>query len=154
MFFFFLFWFIYFVQVIFWLASSAEIVVILASQIPESAFNQKILRLLVPSGSAEDIRPTTLFLFGVSLTYIGSYIRWSCFQALGKMFTFEMSIRKDHQLVKTGPYSIVRHPAYTGVLLTQAGIICWHASPVCFHSPPHRMTRVAPLTPWFYRVHG
>jgi len=30
------------------------------------------------------------------------------------MFTWDTSILKDHKLVTTGPYSIVRHPAYTG----------------------------------------
>ncbi|KAF8973010.1 hypothetical protein BDZ97DRAFT_1778756 [Flammula alnicola] len=63
------------------------------------------------------------------MTSVGGYIRWSCYQALGHLFTFEMSIRKDHQLISDGPYSIVRHPGYTGILLTVMGITYWHASP-------------------------
>ncbi|KAF4620821.1 hypothetical protein D9613_000510 [Agrocybe pediades] len=119
------------VQTIFWLASLAEAATILASQNPQSACSQRILKLLVLSHTAEDIRvrPTVTFFLGVILICFGSYIRWSCFRALGRMFTFEMSIRKDHQLIRDGFYSMVRHPAYTGVLLTQAGIMCWHATP-------------------------
>lgn len=60
---------------------------------------------------------------------LGGYIRHCCFRALGRLFTFEISIRDEHELITDGPYSIVRHPSYTGALLTVIGIIFWHSSP-------------------------
>jgi protein-S-isoprenylcysteine O-methyltransferase Ste14 len=50
----------------------------------------------------------------------------SCYNLLGRLFTFELSIRKDHKLITTGPYSIVRHPSYTGAILSVAGIAICH----------------------------
>ena len=31
------------------------------------------------------------------------------------------SIKKDHELIKRGPYRLVRHPIYTGLLLAVFG---------------------------------
>jgi ATP-binding cassette subfamily G (WHITE) protein 2 (SNQ2) len=42
------------------------------------------------------------------------------------LFTFEITIRENHRLVKTGPYSMVRHPSYTAVLVLEIGIFCWY----------------------------
>ncbi len=33
-----------------------------------------------------------------------------------------MAIEKDHELVERGPFRIVRHPSYTGVLLAFVGL--------------------------------
>ncbi|KAF8351913.1 hypothetical protein F5887DRAFT_933008 [Amanita rubescens] len=39
-----------------------------------------------------------------------------------------MSVAKDHRLVTTGPYSIVRHPSYTGGFMATTSIFLLHAS--------------------------
>ncbi|HEX3028991.1 MAG TPA: isoprenylcysteine carboxylmethyltransferase family protein [Clostridia bacterium] len=36
--------------------------------------------------------------------------------ALGKMWTGDASIKENHRLHTEGPYSITRHPIYTGIL--------------------------------------
>jgi len=46
-----------------------------------------------------------------------------CYNALGNMFRWEVSIQKAHKLVTTGPYSLVRHPSYTGMIFVTAGYI-------------------------------
>ena len=51
-----------------------------------------------------------------------------CYRELGKYFTFEMSIMKDHQLVTTGPYRIVRHPSYTGGIMLIPCVFLLHAT--------------------------
>ncbi|MGC1817052.1 MAG: isoprenylcysteine carboxylmethyltransferase family protein [Casimicrobiaceae bacterium] len=40
---------------------------------------------------------------------------------LGKNWSGTVTIKKDHQLVTSGPYAIVRHPIYTGLLLAFLG---------------------------------
>ncbi|KAG1815473.1 uncharacterized protein BJ212DRAFT_1356793 [Suillus subaureus] len=37
-------------------------------------------------------------------------------------------IRKDYKVVTSGPYSIVRHPSYTGLLLQNIGTIIMYGS--------------------------
>jgi protein-S-isoprenylcysteine O-methyltransferase Ste14 len=40
-----------------------------------------------------------------------------CYRAPG----FEFTVREGHKLVTSGPYSIVRHPSYTGGLIGLSG---------------------------------
>lgn len=54
---------------------------------------------------------------------IGSMMRVICYQRLGRYFTFELSLRKDHELITDGLYSIVRHPSYTGSLTFLSGLL-------------------------------
>lgn len=51
-----------------------------------------------------------------------------CYRTLGKLFTFELSIMKDHTLITTGPYAYVRHPSYTGLIVTIVGGYLSHIS--------------------------
>jgi protein-S-isoprenylcysteine O-methyltransferase Ste14 len=45
---------------------------------------------------------------------------------LGKNWGVPMSLKQGHDLITTGPYRIVRHPIYSGILLAQLG--SWLAS--------------------------
>lgn len=118
-------------QAISWTAALAEIAVILAQSAPSLPISKHILSNLVLSvGAADHIRPSPLFFAGVCLVASGGFIRYKCYQALGCMFTYEMSIRRDHCLVTTGPYNFVRHPGYSGILITVAGMLMLHGSKV------------------------
>ena len=44
-----------------------------------------------------------------------------CYRTLGKFFTYEAAMSDDHVLVTHGPYSVVRHPSYTGVAMIVLG---------------------------------
>ena len=117
-------------QTLCWTIALCEVAAIFAARNPTLPISQIIIGHLVFYGSADSIRPTSLFFLGAFIITLGGYIRYSCFRALGRLFTFEMSIRDEHELITDGPYSVVRHPSYTGALLTLIGIICWHSSPV------------------------
>jgi len=65
---------------------------------------------------------------GMVFAISGGLLRFQCYRTLGRYFTFEVSIRKGHQLVTTGPYSIVRHPSYSAMLLMTIGMILWFTS--------------------------
>jgi protein-S-isoprenylcysteine O-methyltransferase Ste14 len=61
--------------------------------------------------------PSAAWTIGIILAIIGGSLRLSAFRALGRHFTFELAIFADHILVTSGPYALVRHPSYTGLLL-------------------------------------
>ena len=58
----------------------------------------------------------------VVLFVAGLILRWWAIIMLGRFFTVDVTIEKDHELVERGPFRIVRHPSYTGVLLAFVGL--------------------------------
>ena len=60
-------------------------------------------------------------LAGVVLFVVGLLLRWWAIVTLGRFFTVDVTIEKDHELVERGPFRLVRHPSYTGVLLAFLG---------------------------------
>jgi protein-S-isoprenylcysteine O-methyltransferase len=58
---------------------------------------------------------------GVFLFVAGLLLRWWAIITLGRFFTVDVTIEKDHELVERGPFRVVRHPSYTGVLLAFVG---------------------------------
>jgi protein-S-isoprenylcysteine O-methyltransferase Ste14 len=67
--------------------------------------------------------PTTPFIIGSILVILQGLIRDQCYRALGDLYTFEFTFRKDHKLITTGPYSIVRHPAYAAGCVGMVGML-------------------------------
>jgi protein-S-isoprenylcysteine O-methyltransferase Ste14 len=59
---------------------------------------------------------------GVAFLITGIAIRWVAVYTLGKHFTGTVVIRRDHQLIRSGLYKRLRHPAYTGTLLAHLGL--------------------------------
>ena len=65
--------------------------------------------------------PTKFFWFCISSILIGYAIRRECFRVMGRHFSFTHTTLENHQLITEGPYSIVRHPSYTGEVLVRGG---------------------------------
>ena len=63
------------------------------------------------------VRWIGLFFSGIGL----GLVFWSGV-ALGRMYSQDVTIQKDHRLVTNGPYRYIRHPRYLGVMVTAAGI--------------------------------
>jgi protein-S-isoprenylcysteine O-methyltransferase Ste14 len=61
-------------------------------------------------------------VLGVLLVGAGVGVRHWAIATLGRFFTFELGLRKEHDLVQGGPYQWVMHPAYTGSLLVEVGV--------------------------------
>jgi protein-S-isoprenylcysteine O-methyltransferase len=55
------------------------------------------------------------------LLIVGVALRWYAILYLGRFFTVNVAIHADHQVVDSGPYRFIRHPSYTGSLLTVLG---------------------------------
>ena len=60
---------------------------------------------------------------GIALAVAGIALRWYAVITLGRFFTTRVITTPDQQVVASGPYRFVRHPSYTGMLLTVLGIL-------------------------------
>ena len=58
---------------------------------------------------------------GVVLFFAGLFLRWWAIITLGRFFTVDVVVEQDHEVVERGPFRVVRHPSYTGVLLAFLG---------------------------------
>jgi len=67
-------------------------------------------------------RPSLVFFSGIGLMLAGVAFRWWAIAALGKSFTFDVAVQSGQKVVDSGPYRYIRHPSYTGALMTQLGI--------------------------------
>jgi protein-S-isoprenylcysteine O-methyltransferase len=68
----------------------------------------------IPAGGWVAVSSVALFAAGLIL-------RWWAIITLGRFFTVDVTVEKDHELVERGPFRVVRHPSYTGVLLAFIG---------------------------------
>lgn len=66
--------------------------------------------------------PRIIGLIGLLFLILGYGIRAIAIHTLGKYFTGTVVIKSDHQLIRTGVYRHLRHPAYTGTLLAHLGL--------------------------------
>jgi protein-S-isoprenylcysteine O-methyltransferase Ste14 len=96
-----------------WIPAVAESVSILAAHnlLPPSLQSQ-LPRLLLASGST--FRITNIFLASAAATILATRLRLAAFRTLGAQFKFNLSLQNDHKLATSWPYSLVRHPSYTG----------------------------------------
>lgn len=62
------------------------------------------------------------FTVGIVLMWLGIVLRQWAVLTLGRYFTVEVRIAADQHVVARGPYRWVRHPSYTGLLLTLVGL--------------------------------
>ncbi|MBV9925618.1 MAG: isoprenylcysteine carboxylmethyltransferase family protein [Acidobacteria bacterium] len=58
---------------------------------------------------------------GLVLLALGTVLRWAAIRALWSYFTVNVSILEGQRVVRDGLYGVVRHPAYTGLLLRYFG---------------------------------
>lgn len=74
-------------------------------------------------GTAIRTGRTAVFVLGLVLMIAGMALRWYAIRVLGVSFTCEVSTRPGQVVVESGPYRRVRHPSYTGGLLTLLGVL-------------------------------
>lgn len=63
----------------------------------------------------------TLKLLGIAAEVAGVALAIWARRILGRNWSGEITIKQDHELIRTGPYGSVRHPIYSGLLLMYAG---------------------------------
>jgi len=72
--------------------------------------------------------PAALRWAGLAVIALGLVLRLWAILVLGRSFTVDVAIRPGQALLQQGPYRWVRHPAYTGSLLSFVGLALAEAS--------------------------
>jgi protein-S-isoprenylcysteine O-methyltransferase Ste14 len=62
------------------------------------------------------------YLIGLVLMWLGIGLRQWAFWTLGRFFTVVIRVTDEQTVVEHGPYHWVRHPSYTGLLMTLVGL--------------------------------
>jgi protein-S-isoprenylcysteine O-methyltransferase Ste14 len=76
--------------------------------------------LLLP-GAAILWSREAIFWIGIALMLIGVALRSWAVRTLGRYFLPVVAVRADQQVIRDGPYRLIRHPTYSGALLTLLG---------------------------------
>jgi protein-S-isoprenylcysteine O-methyltransferase Ste14 len=64
-----------------------------------------------------------VFTVGTVIGWLGLLLRWWSFVTLGQYFTVVLKTSEDQPVVDRGPYRVLRHPSYSGLLLAFAGCV-------------------------------
>jgi protein-S-isoprenylcysteine O-methyltransferase Ste14 len=59
---------------------------------------------------------------GLVLLWGGISLRFWSFRTLGRYFTFIVQTSSDQPVITSGPYRVIRHPSYAGLLLIVMGV--------------------------------
>ena len=89
-----------------------------------------------------------LFWLGILLMYSGLVLRLYAIHLLGDSFTTTVTVTPEQPVIEAGPYRFIRHPAYSGFLMTLLGF------GLCFANWLGLLILVACAVPGFgYRIH-
>ena len=58
---------------------------------------------------------------GYCLFAVGVVLRWYSIIYLGRFFTTNVAIARNHRVIDSGPYQLIRHPSYAGGLMAILG---------------------------------
>jgi protein-S-isoprenylcysteine O-methyltransferase Ste14 len=64
---------------------------------------------------------TEIFFVGIALMWAGIAFRYCAMRVLGRYFTFQVDVHSGQTVIEAGPYRYVRHPSYSGALITVIG---------------------------------
>ena len=65
---------------------------------------------------------TSVFSVGITLMLAGLAFRFYAMWVLGRFFTYDVAVQAGQTIVEAGPYRHIRHPSYTGALITLIGL--------------------------------
>jgi protein-S-isoprenylcysteine O-methyltransferase Ste14 len=66
--------------------------------------------------------PATIFTLGIILILVGIALRWYAIYTLGRFFTRDVATQAGQVVIQTGPYRLIRHPSYAGLLIAMFGL--------------------------------
>lgn len=79
------------------------------------------LGLATPSSLPIMVAGALLFVAGVAFRLVA-------IRTLGRFYSHRVRLSGDQQVVTAGPYGLMRHPAYAGMLLAHLGVVLFFSS--------------------------
>lgn len=64
-----------------------------------------------------------MFIASAAFSVLGLALALWARNALGRNWSYQVTLKADHELVTAGPYASIRHPIYTAVILLFMGIM-------------------------------
>jgi protein-S-isoprenylcysteine O-methyltransferase Ste14 len=92
--------------------------------------------------------PVAAFAIGLVILVGGLVLRGWSFLTLGRYFTHTVMVSSDQPVITAGPYSLLRHPSYAGLVLSCAGVGLTAANWVSLAG-----VTLLPLGPILWRIH-
>lgn len=76
---------------------------------------------LIWQGRFWERRPGWKLMPAIVLLASAAFLSWSGVAALGRQWRLDAGLNPDHELIRSGPYSAVRHPIYASMLCLLLG---------------------------------
>ncbi|KAI1783428.1 hypothetical protein LXA43DRAFT_1102525 [Ganoderma leucocontextum] len=100
-----------------------EVVAVFARELPSLLSDRVLSTLFKHPANGDKLAISPTFVVGFLFVVLRAAWRKRCYDTLGKFPTFQLALNKEHMLITTGPYAIVRHPAYTSLLVKDVGCL-------------------------------
>ena len=84
-----------------------------------------IVLIFGPKQQRTELWPANVLLLGIAVILMlcgFTFAIWAR-RHLGRYWSARVTLKEGHQLVESGPYSLVRHPIYSGLLLSMAATV-------------------------------
>ena len=84
---------------------------------------------------------------GIAISLLGIALRLWAYRTLGRYYTRTLRVSEHQPIVRQGPYSLIRHPGYAGVILMWLGAALATTNWITI-----AVTTVAMLAAYHYRI--
>jgi protein-S-isoprenylcysteine O-methyltransferase Ste14 len=103
--------------------------------------------------------PTIFHLAGITLFLFGICYRLWAIRTLGQFYSHKVRIVIQHRIVDSGPYRLIRHPAYFGMIVANAGLSIYFLNLVTtciflFALVPSILLRIAVEEKMLFQIEG
>lgn len=78
------------------------------------------------------VRGAPVRIVGAALFLAGVVLRLWSMRTLRRSFSYDLAVHDGQVLVTRGPYAVVRHPSYTGIVLLSVACGVWNPSAIGF----------------------